>query len=192
MLQQDEVPIAAETDFEAEIDAIKTISEAFARLDRDAQGRVLSWVSSRFGNQTIADVRLGARGSTASRTLASDDAGEARSTSASGPFNHPAELFESARPRTDAERALVLAYWFQVSQGATSFTSRQVNDELKHIGHGVGNITRALDGLIDCKPALVMQLEKSGKTKQAQKKFRLTHEGLKRVQLLLAGTEEGR
>jgi hypothetical protein len=36
----------------------------------------------------------------------------------------------------------------------------------------------------------VIQLEKSGKTQQAQKKFKVTHEGLKRVQLLLASTVE--
>lgn len=175
--------------YDAEIDAMKTISSAFAELDASAQERVIAWLSSRFGiSKAYAD--RSADGSTSERAQGED-------RERSGPqnlrqFDHAAELLESAQPKTEAERALVLAYWFQACQGAASFTSRQVNDELKDIGHGVGNITRAIDALIDSKPATVIQLEKSGKSKQAQKKFRLTHEGIKRVQQLLSKPGEER
>jgi hypothetical protein len=174
--------------YNAEIDAMKDISKVFTELDVPAQERVIAWLSSRFGiTKGQADRPVSA---SATSELPHAEDRDRAGGQASKQFDHPAELFESARAQTDAERALVLGYWFQVCQGASSFASRQVNDELKHIGHGVGNITRALDVLIDSRPAAVIQLEKSGKSKQAQKKFRLTHEGLKRVHQLLSRPSE--
>ena len=191
MVEADLSSLQKTTSYEAEIEAIQSISAAFALLDQDAQGRVLCWISSRFAVQPNPDARPPHPNSSGARSPQDQGAG-IRALGDSEAFEHPAELFEAARPKTDAERSLVLAYWFQVPQGASSFTSRQVNDELKHIGHGVSNITRALDALIDSRPALVIQLEKSGKTKQAQKKFRVTHEGIKRVQQLLTSAPEER
>jgi len=173
---------------DAEIDAMKEISALFAQLEEDAQERVIAWLGSRFGLPRATSGSLITSASSLSATSA--ERGRPAPPLSGASFDHPAELFEAARAKTDSEKALVLAYWFQVSQGAASFSSRQVNDELKHIGYGVGNITRALDALIESRPALVIQLEKSGKSKQAQKKFRVTHEGLKRVQQLLSRIPE--
>jgi hypothetical protein len=174
-----------DTSFEDEIEAMKAISQAFNKLDADARERVLSWIASRFGVRTLAD-RIPGRTPTNGHQPAVAVEPEVKSPGSERTFEFPAELFDAVKPKTDTEKALVLAYWFQVCQGSASFTSRQVNDELKHIGHGVGNITRALEGLTETKPALVIQLEKSGKTQQAQKKFKVTHEGVKRVQQLIA------
>jgi hypothetical protein len=180
---------AIETAYEAELEALKEVSNAFAKLDEDARKRVWIWIASRFGIRDFGDSPYekmvpnnGQRGPAIEHEIR----GAAPDSTA---FQYPAELFDAARPKTDVEKALVLAYWFQVCQGNPSFSSRQVNDELKHMGHGVSNITRALDGLIDAKPALVIQLEKSGKSQQAQKKFKVTHEGVKRVQQMLTGSD---
>jgi hypothetical protein len=171
-----------------ELSTMTEVIRALSRLDPTAQRRVLSWVSSRLTAQT------GVSGEDAPVHRERGDVPAEREVSvpksSSSDFQFPAELFDAARPRTDTEKALVLAYWFQVCQSQPSFSSRQVNDELKHIGYGVSNITRALDTLSAVKPALVIQLEKAGKTQQAQKKFKVTHEGLKRVQQLLASTVE--
>ncbi|HJP61514.1 MAG TPA: hypothetical protein VJ865_16010 [Gemmatimonadaceae bacterium] len=188
-MEQDQQIVDNGMSYESEIDAMRQISNVFTALDSGAQERVIAWLSSRFGiSRGKADMLQSSPALTSAPPVA--DRRESVAPYDATNFDHPAELFEAARPKTDAERALVLAYWFQVCQGAPSFTSRQVNDELKHIGHGVGNITRALDGLIESKPATVIQLEKSGKSKQAQKKFRLTHEGQKRVQQLISRTGE--
>jgi len=44
-----------------------------------------------------------------------------------------------------------------------------------------------LTQLIVRKPALVIQTHKSGSTKQARKRYRLTNEGLRAVERMLAG-----
>ncbi len=174
--------------YDAEIEAMKEISKLFEQLDESAQERVMTWVGSRLGiknpqfDNSVTNV--------SAQSAASHERDRANPQPLSTSYDHPAELFEAAHAKSDAERALVLGYWFQVHQSVASFSSRQINDELKHIGHGIGNITRALDALIASKPASVIQLEKSGKSQQAQKKFRLTHEGLKRVQQLLAHSSE--
>lgn len=176
----------ADTSLEVEIDAMRVISTAFATLDSGAQARVLDWVSQRFGVREVQDSRP-FNGHAVDNGRHGQTEVDLQSPPNEASFQYPAELFDAARPTTDMEKALVLAYWFQVCQGSPSFTSRQVNNELKDIGHGVGNITRALDGLTAARPALVIQLEKSGRTQQAQKKFKLTHEGLKRIQQMLSG-----
>lgn len=175
--------------FGDEIEAMRSIAQHVGSLDEAARERVLSWVASRF-DIMLAPVASRAKGVASAIDRGGHSDGHSSLVDDSSPaFAHAAELFDATRPGTDADKALVLAYWLQACQGNASFTSRQVNDELKHMGHGVGNITRALDSLTGSKPAMVMQLEKSGKTQQAQKKFRVTHEGLKRVQQMLSSSE---
>jgi len=77
---------------------------------------------------------------------------------------------------------LVVAYWKQAIEGAESFEAFPVSKELKHMGHGVANITRALDVLIKSSPKLVLQVAKSGKSQQARKRYKVTREGIRRVQ----------
>jgi hypothetical protein len=101
-----------------------------------------------------------------------------------------ASLCDLARPDTDAERALVAGYWLQCTQGQTEFTAQAVNDELKNLGHGVSNITNAFSSLKDQKPALVIQVRKDGTSQQARKKYRVTAEGKKAVDLMVRGLDE--
>jgi len=182
--------IVASHGFDEELVAMTEVARALVKLDANAQERVLTWIASRL-SVAVRPIRIMDRTGDATDEVAAPLEREV-SVPRSGvsDFQYPAELFDAARPKTDTEKALVVAYWFQVCQSHSSFSSRQVNDELKHIGYGVGNITRALDALSTARPALVHQIEKAGKTQQAQKKFKMTHEGIKRVQLLLAPTVE--
>ena len=50
------------------------------------------------------------------------------------------------------------AYWVQVCQGNQGFDGQSVNKELKNLGHGLGNITMALNPPIAQKPRTVLQL----------------------------------
>jgi hypothetical protein len=93
-----------------------------------------------------------------------------------------AEYYDAANPKTDAEKTLVVAAWRQEVLGESSVESQSVNNELKHLGYGIGNVTRAFDVLKEQKPALVIQIQKSGTSKQARKKFKVTRVGLQRVQ----------
>ena len=70
-------------------------------------------------------------------------------------------------------------------QGQETFTSQTLNSALKDLGRGVSNITRALAASMAQKPALVMQVRKSGTTKQARKIYKLTAAGKKAVVLMI-------
>lgn len=61
------------------------------------------------------------------------------------------------------------------------------NKELKDLGHGVGHISEKFDALIKDKPSLVLQLKKSGSSAQGKKTYKLTNEGIKRVEAMIKG-----
>lgn len=105
-------------------------------------------------------------------------------------FQTLADLFTAADPQTENQKALVAAYWIQTHEGNGSFSGQAVNSSLTHMGYGVSNITRALSALMERKPKLVIQLEKSGKTKQARKIYKVTLEGERFVRVMLGGTRD--
>jgi hypothetical protein len=169
-----------------EIKAMGTIAGALVDLDKEAQARVLDWAARRF------DVSLPSGGSPSGRGRR-----EGRNGGGGSDLNPPedvefqdfVDLFDGAGPRTDAERALVGGYWFQIIGGSSDFQSQEVNTALKDVGHGVGNITQALDQLQNRSPALVRQVAKSGRTRQARKKYKLTTAGTAAVRRMLAGQD---
>ncbi len=100
-------------------------------------------------------------------------------------FETLADLFAAADPQRESEKALVSAYWFQRQSPSGSFTAQEVNKGLKDLGHRVVNITGALGDLTEVSPRLVTPLEKSGKTRQARKTYRVTPAGMEAVESLL-------
>ena len=102
-----------------------------------------------------------------------------------------AELFSMASPSTEADKALVAAYWFQVHEGETDLDAFRVNTALRNLGHGVSNITRAFDSLISQRPQLAIQTRKSGSSRQGRKKYRLTAEGIRAVEQLVGNPPAG-
>jgi hypothetical protein len=93
-----------------------------------------------------------------------------------------ADVYHRSDPQTDQDRALVAAYWIQEVQKMNPFESRAVNNALKRLGYPIANITRSLTELASVRPQLVFQVEKSGRTQQAQKKYRVTEAGIRAVQ----------
>lgn len=157
------------TEFE-ELDAMKKIAAALEPLDDAARARALQWALSRF---QVANAPVGGAKQFSGQPVAD------------APYKSFAELFEASSPATEKDRALVAAYWLQVCENATNFAAQSLNDLLKNLGHGVGNITEALNQLKSDKPALVLQLKKSGTSKQARKTYKLTSEGAKRVSAMI-------
>jgi len=104
-------------------------------------------------------------------------------------FHSLPDLYGAVSPETNSERVLVVGYWFQVVQGENDLDGFQINRELRHLGHGIINITTALSSLIDRKPQLVIQTRKSGNSKQARKRYRLTDAGIKVVQQMIFNLE---
>ncbi len=155
-----------------ELSAMGIVLGAIEPLDDEARARVMGWVSQKL--KVVPPSRTGARASPAAGAV--PDANE---------FAEFHQLFDRCSPTTDADRALVGGYWFQTCRGQEDFSSQEVNDELKHLGHPVGNITRAFDHLQSHKPVLARQVQKTGKSKQGRKRYKLTREGVSRVEEML-------
>jgi len=167
-----------------ELAAMVQIEQALQGLAEDERGRVLVWAGSRFGV-----------------SIAPHKSAPPKATDNSG-GNHPddepaadspvvgslAEFYDRASPSSDGEKALVVGYWFQVKEGSAELEAQKINSELKHLGHGIGNVTRALEWLKAQKPALMIQKRKEGSTKQARKKFVVTNEGKKYVEKMVVRT----
>lgn len=161
-------------DDDDELEAMKKIKAALEPLEDAARQRALHWAFSRYRGGTSAVV-MPARLTEPSLEVHPNNS----------QFADFAELFDAANPSTEKDKALVAAYWIQVCQSVASFPSQTINAELKDLGHGVGNITEALTQLKNERPALILQLKKSGTSRQARKTYKLTIEGVKRVQTMI-------
>jgi hypothetical protein len=162
-----------------EVEAMRKVAEALAGLGAPEVKRVLRWANDKYGH------------------VAPPPEKAAREPSAEQPSSRPnpgtelGELFSSASPQTEADRALVVAYWMQEIRGDDDIDAQSVNKELKHLGEGVANITAAFTKLIEQKPQLVIQTRKEGNTRQARKKYKVTAAGKRAVQKLLSEPAEG-
>jgi hypothetical protein len=160
-----------------EVDAIRQVSLALDPLGPEERGRVLRWAAERFGTSLPQGNH-----SRQKERIREDIPGEEPQDAG--------EFYAQATPATEPERALVVAYWVQEVKGDGEFDAQSVNTQLKQLGHGVSNITRALDDLKRRKPQLVIQIQKSGKSKQARKRYKVTAAGKTEVGRMLSGKLE--
>jgi hypothetical protein len=168
----------AEAQMSGELKAMAQVEAALGALGEEERSRVLLWAGSKF-DVTLSPVRRKDKpdGGTEETEEAEDDERE---------YEDFATFYDAARPKTDTDKALVAAYWLQVEEGQSEVNAQTANTSLKNLGHGVGQITRAFDGLKSQKPALVVQTKKEGSSQQARKKFKVTSEGRKAVERMLA------
>jgi hypothetical protein len=157
----DDVPPSG-VDVATEVRALGRVVDAVDGLDARAIQRVLEWAWKRF-------VGAGLPEPAASRAAAAAEPADL------------ADLYVAARPATDADKVLVVAYWHQVNTGKENLDAQTIHRDLKNLGHGVANVTRACSALIREKPQLMIQVKKAGSTRQARKQYRLTAAGLQRV-----------
>ena len=160
-----------------ELEAMRQLVSALDALSPAGRDRVLDW-TIKFYRSKRAEAS-GLPGLNAQSDLTAGGSAELP--------DKIATLFAKANPGTESEKALVAAYWFLKHDGIEEIDSFRLNSELTHLGHRVSNITRALGLMITTKPALVVQTRKEGKTKQARKKYKLTVEGMRRVEHMLSG-----
>lgn len=164
----------AELDIEAK--AIAEIAGIVGGLEEEQRGRVLRYIQDRFNiTGTQAAMRKDSTGV---------DTGKAGSTPSE--FEDFASLVDACNPTTDSMRSLVAGYWLQVCLGGQGFDGQSANKELKHLGHPSANITTALGALIHQRPALVLQLRKSGNSKQARKLYKVTEAGIRQVKAMMS------
>jgi hypothetical protein len=80
---------------------------------------------------------------------------------------------------TDADKALLAAYFIQVNSEENQFKTGEVNETLKEHGIKLSNTSRTLEWLSDKK--LIFQIKKSGKLKL----FRVSIDGINQLKSLL-------
>lgn len=167
-----------------ELEAIRAALDALTPLEDEAKERVWAYIGRRLDLVVSPAAR---KASAVGDAAAEDEAASPNPPGSSGGsrFEALGELFAAAQPKTNGQKALIVGYWLQVKNGLADLTGQAVNGELKQLGHGVGNITNALEELKNTKPALAIQLRKSGTSKQARKKYKITEAGIKAVEEML-------
>lgn len=170
-----------EISMDPEILAMSKVAEALEELDEPARSRILKWASDRFQITTSLPIPP----EEAASSPAGRDSEESR---ASNGYDTFAELFADASPSSHAERVLVAGYWHQVVQGQNDLSSSVLNKDLKDLGYAVANISEKFDSLMSTKPQLAIQLKKSGNSKQARKKYKITKAGIDKVNQMLGGS----
>lgn len=168
---------------DAELDAMSTVKGALEDLEPKARERVVGWAIKRF------DIAVGDAGKnrSAQESIVGEGGDGEVGDGEGSQYNFFAELYDAAGPTSEKDKVLVAGYWHQKIQGAATFQAYALNKELKDLGHGVGHISEKFDALIKDKPSLVLQLKKSGNSAQAKKTYKLTNEGVKRVEALIKG-----
>jgi hypothetical protein len=170
-----------------EFEAIKTVHDALAPLEAAARTRVLTYITSLLSIDVRSTNSKPAESADDGEVETEEDTVEEQATKGSPKFSSFAELYDAASPKTNSEKALVIGYWLQVCLASESFTAAAANKELTHLGHKVANITNAIDDLKKQKPALALQLKKSGTSQQARKTYKVSHAGVKRVEEMILG-----
>jgi hypothetical protein len=157
-----------------ELEAMKAVADALAGVDATSARRVLKWAAERFG------VALAAPRVQGTLDVTSPQPGVPDTT------QDLATFMAEAGAESGPERALAVGYYQQVVQGAQDLDAQALNAELKHLGHGLSNVTATLSLLINQKPNLLIQTKKMGSGQQARKRYRLTNAGMVRVREMLA------
>lgn len=155
-----------------ELKAMEAVFQALEPLPAASRLNVVRWVSEH--------LKLSWNGGPSTKTAA-----RAEDIGSEPKFDNFHELFERAAPKTDKQRVLVTAYWFQVCQGQQEFMTAPINVLLKDMGQPVSNITETFARLTGEKPAPVMQTKKTGSSKQARKYFRITRAGINAVREMM-------
>ena len=159
-----------------EIEALALVAKALEGQPPDAIERIIRWASSR---HSIVEIP-------AARDKIQPDSGNKTAIGSSDFASFP-DLYDAANPKTELQRVLVVGYWLQEHEGSAEWAAQPANDLLKNLGHPVSNMTRSLTDLQNSKPRFAMQTQKSGKSQQARKLYKLTVEGVREVMKLLRG-----
>lgn len=156
------------------------VSEALAELEPEARARVLSWAADRYEISGVTKTQL--RGQPANEGVEEANAG-------TSDYESMADLYAAAGPSTNPERVLVAGYWLQTKQGASNFSSHEINSQLRDLGHKVDSINKVFEALKNQKPQLAIQVSSGGSNPKARKRHKLTRAGIELVESMLNGDD---
>jgi hypothetical protein len=92
------------------------------------------------------------------------------------------DFVASVQPETEYDRVLAVGFYLQSVLDQPDFDSYTITTQLKDLGYQVTNITRVFDDLMKRNPTMAIQTKKTGTSRQARKRYRLTQHGLRYVQ----------
>jgi len=162
-----------------ELEVMQNLLTQMEKLkDPIVQRRVVSWLASRLGQDVLFQDSASQRKPSVSET------------SELSSFATLGELLSAASPRTDCQRVLLGAAFLQKVRGMESLTSLAINRELTHAGQTVKGIATAVSRLTQGRPALIVQVRKAGRTKQARKTLTVTAEGFRYVGRMVRSSSE--
>jgi hypothetical protein len=164
-----------------DIEALQNILKILGDFEPIEQERLLRWVAEKL---ELKRDQTGSKRPTASLPLVADTP-EAPVADGLQSFATVADLMASINVRTHAERALAVAVFLQYRNAKPALTGFEINNELKHLGHMLSNITDTLSALQNTNPKLLIQIRKSGKTRQARKQYKVTDAGYRRILQIL-------
>ena len=165
-----------------EVEIIQTVHGALEPLDDEARSRILTYITSLLD---ISARVVGGQTASAEKDIDEEDADDIPKQAST--FSTFAELYAAADPKSNGEKALVAGYWLQVCQDAEKFTGAAANKELTHLGYKLANITEAIGSMQSKKPSLMLQLKKSGNSKQGRKLYKVSHAGVKHIEEMVGG-----
>ncbi|MGE0180730.1 MAG: hypothetical protein AB7F91_00585 [Parvularculaceae bacterium] len=168
-----------------DLKALETVLKTLEPLSSEERERVIRWAAEKVG---VVPATLPANSTT--RSVVSEKPPKSEFQQ----FPDAGEFLAAANPNTDADRVLCVATYLQsLSNSADSTLSgKQINDELKNLGHGVKNITDSINTLKSRKPQHMIQTKKSGRSKQSWKEYRVTRAGIEHANKLISqGGENG-
>ncbi len=165
-------------ELDPELKAMNDAYKVLNGLDEGTRARVVNWLISKFSINRAKSI-----------TTSSAQVGMENNAGSISSFTSIADLFGKTTFKTESDKALLVAAYLQLKENKEELTSREINKELNHLGHGVSNITVAIGVLINRKPNLMMQTRKEGKSQQAQKKYKVTMEGLKAAEAMVSATD---
>jgi len=156
---------------ESELMVMQDVYSSLTSLDKEEQVRVIDWVSKKLQLDQIVK-------SSNKHPNKMDSAINIKD------FDTAGDIYAAATLSSQSEKVLLIATYLQEKTNEF-ITGRQINDELKNIGHPISNITSVINSLKNKTPSLMSQMKKSGRTQQAQKKYKVTLEGVRAAKKLL-------
>jgi len=176
--------------FDPEIEAIVKSYEVIKDLDGDSKQRVISWLVDKFGlsNDAAIQMKQSAPGMGGRDSAMGHSAMGMAKLSPDMPlpekltgFDTVELLFNQIYTKTEPEKVLVVASYLQEKSELQELGGRRINTELKRMSQGVKNITAAISSLTRKNPPLMSQTKREGSSPQAKKQYRVTEEGIRRV-----------
>ncbi len=173
----------------SDTDAMQKIQDILNPLEDRARRRVVDWLVDWLADYFDIQLRYAEVNSnkTSKERVNDDKQSEAcKVLQESSRFSTFSELHANIAPTSNLDKALIAGYWIQEYEGEGNFTAAAANKALNHLGHKVLNITSALDLLKKKKPALVIQIKKSGSGQKARKIYKVSDAGMKKVQGMIS------